>query len=458
MADLTSTNPADNYAPVGSVATSTEAEIAQVVKAANRAKTAWKELGVSGRVKLLKPICDEFQIRSQEIAKLISLETGKPLVESISEAERYTDQISWFLENGARALADEPTHEDGESKDRIVYEPYGVAAAIAPWNFPFGMAVWGVFPNLVAGNTVVFKTSEECPLTGKLFEEIMCSHNLPHGVFSEVYGAGDVGKILTESDINLIWFTGSTRTGEALYKTAANKFIKAVLEMGGSNPCVVFEDVDTAKAARIIYDGRFQHNGQVCTSTKRLIVHEAVAESLIKELKTVVESQRVGNPLDKNTIVGSLVAKRQLNLVEGQVQDALDKGAVVAAQNPIPDNLKGAFYPPTLLTSITKDMKVWHEEVFAPVLPVVTFKSEEEAVQLANDTIYGLGARVISDDLERAERVALRIDAGTIEINSGSRWKIGNPFGGYKRSGIGRELGVHGLQELCQIKLVASSK
>lgn len=454
---LTSTNPADNYSKVGEIEASTDAEIKEKVAKAQAAKKAWKELGVAGRIKLLEPIRDEFQSRINEIAELISRETGKAIVESTSEVTRYTEgELTWFLENGEKALADETTLKDDESDHRIVHDPHGVAAAIAPWNFPFGMAIWGIFPNLVAGNTVVFKTSEECPLVGKLIEEIILSHNLPDGVFAEVYGAGDVGKKLVESDIDLIWFTGSTRTGKALYKTAADKFIKAILEMGGSNPCVVFDDVNVAEAAPVVFAGRFQHNGQVCSALKRLIVHESIADELTAELKKILLSKKVGNPTDVDTDSGSLVAKRQQILIEEQVKDALDKGAKVEAQAKLPTDLKGAFYPATLLSSITKDMRVWHEEVFGPVFPIVTFKTEEEAIELANDTDYGLGGRVMSNDKARAERVASKIDAGSIALNLEARFAPCDPFGGYKNSGMGRERGIAGLRELCQIKVIHS--
>jgi len=455
MAALISTNPADNYSKVGEIQISTDAEIADKVAKANKAKTAWKELGVEARIKLLEPIRDEFRARTEEIAKLISRETGKAIHETMSEVARYTDEeLTWFLENGAKALADETTLKDDESFHRIRFEPYGVAAVITPWNFPFGMCVWGVFPNLVTGNTVVFKTSEECPLVGKLIEEIILNHDLPEGVFAEVYGSGDVGKKLAESDVNLIWFTGSTATGKALYKTAADKFIKAVLEMGGSNPCVVFDDVDIAQAAPIIFGGRFRNNGQVCSALKRLIVHEKIADKIIAALKEVIEKQKVGDPLDPKTDLGSLVAKRQKVLLDAQLKDALDKGAKIVAQTKLDKGLEGAYFPPTLLTNITKDMRVWHEEVFGPVFPVMTFKTEEEAVKLANDTVYGLGARVMSGDHQRAERVVAQIDAGSIAINYETRFAACDPFGGFKNSGLGRERGIHGLQELCQIKVV----
>lgn len=454
MSKLISTNPADNYSVVGEVDVSTDSEISEKVAKAQAAKTAWKELGVAERIRLIEPIRDEFAGRIDEIATLISKEMGKPIKESISEVARYTNgELTWFLEHGSDALADEITLKDDESIHKIKYEPYGVAAAIAPWNFPFGMAVWGIFPNLIAGNTVVFKTSEECPLVGKLIEEIILKHDLPKGVFAEVYGSGDVGKKLSESEIDIIWFTGSTNTGKSLYKTAAEKFIPVVLEMGGSNPCVIFEDVDVDAAAPVIFSGRFQNCGQVCSALKRLIVHESVADEVTKALKHIVDNQNIGNPLDKQTDLSSLVAKRQEVLITQQVDDALTKGAKISAQQSIPKGLHGAFFPPTLLTNVTKDTRVWKEEVFGPVFPIVTFKTEEEAVALANDTPYGLGARVMTEDKARAARVASRIDAGSISINLEARFVPADPFGGYKSSGLGRERGIHGLRELCQIKV-----
>jgi acyl-CoA reductase-like NAD-dependent aldehyde dehydrogenase len=333
-----------------------------------------------------------------------------------------------------------------------------VAAAIAPWNFPFGMAVWGIFPNLVVGNTVVFKTSEETPLVGKLMEQIILNHQLPTGVFAEVYGAGDVGKKLTESDIDLIWFTGSTRTGRSLYKTAADKFIKAVLEMGGSNPCVVFDDIDIAIAAPLIYSGRFRNCGQVCSALKRLIVQISISGKLIEALSEIVERQKIGDPFDPKTDLGSLVAKRQLILLKEQLNDAIAKGAKIVAQSKLPKNLKGAFFPPTLVTNVTPDMRVWKEEVFGPIFPIVPFANEDQGIRMANHSDYGLGARVMSADLKRAERVASKIDAGSITLNYEARFLACDPFGGYKNSGMGRERGLFGLRELCQVKVIQASK
>lgn len=458
MNKLISTNPADNYSVLGEVNISNASEISEKVRKAQNAKMTWKELGVKKRIELLKPVCDEFAKRQEELTKLITKEIGKPIEQSRSEAKGYVEDFEWFLSNAESAVKDEITYEDKDSIHKIVYEPFGLAAVITPWNFPFGMAIWGIVPNLLVGNTVIFKISEECPLVGKLIEKVFLNHNLPDGVFAEVYGAGDVGKKLSESDINFIWFTGSTKTGKSLYKTAADKLIKVILEMGGSNPCVVFEDFEIKKAAEIIYSSRFQNCGQVCNSVKRLIVHESIFDTLIEELKNILAAKQIGNPKDKKTDIASLVAKRQLDLLEKQVHDALKKGAKIVYKSALSKSLKGAYYPPTILDKISKDMRVWKEEVFGPVLPIVIFKTEQEAISLANDTSYGLGSEVLSKDKERAKRVASKIEAGTVEVNGASRWLSCNPFGGYKNSGMGREHGIIGFRELCQVKVISSSK
>lgn len=455
MAKLISTNPARNYGILGKVDVSSDKEIKQKVALANKAKSAWKELGVKRRIGLLKPVCKEFKSRTDEIAEMITKEVGKPIAESMNESEGYIEEFKWFMENAKSSLSDEITHEDGSSVHKIVYEPFGTAAVITPWNFPFGMAIWGIVPNLIAGNTVVFKISEECPLMGKLIEEVV---NLPKGVFSEVYGSGDAGEKLAKSDVDFIWFTGSTRVGKLLYKIAAEKFIKVLLEMGGSNPCIVFEDANVSEAVQEIYNGRFYNCGQTCDAIKRLIVHESIFDEVVSRLKILVETKKVGNPVEKGTDIGSLVAKRQLDLLQEQVKDAIKKGAKIITGGQTPRNLKGAFYQPTILVNVTKGMRVWNEEVFGPVLPVVKFKTEEEAIELANDTAYGLGSKVISKDTGRARRVASKIEAGNVEINQGSHWLSCNPFGGYKNSGMGREHGIAGFRELCQIKVVSMSK
>ena len=452
--ELISTKPAKNYERVGSVPISTAEEIKEKVSKARAVKKEWKELGVKKRLETIRPLYDRFDQKKEEIAWLITRETGKPIRESLGGMPYHFKYFKWFLENAEEALADKITYQDENTLHRIVFEPIGVAAVIVPWNFPFVNVIWGTIPNLLAGNPVVFKHSEECPLVGKLCEEIILSANLPEGVFSEVYGDGAVGKLLVEQDIDLIWFTGSSATGKLLYETASKKFIKAVLEMGGSNPAIIFEDMDADYLLKNLYYKRFLNSGQVCDAAKRLIIHESIADEVVEKLKEFVESRTIGDPEDEETILGSMVSKRQVELIASQVQDAVDKGAAVVAGGKQPEGLEGAYYEPTILTNVTRDMRVWKEETFGPVLPVLTFKTEEEAVELANDTPYGLGAFVYTNDRERALRVASRIEAGTVEVNKANHFKACNPYGGYKVSGIGKEHGVEGLRELCQLKVI----
>ncbi|MHA1918011.1 MAG: aldehyde dehydrogenase family protein [Candidatus Ranarchaeia archaeon] len=457
MGKIISTNPGKDYEKIGEVESSKDDEIKNKVAKANEAKTLWKELGVKERIKLIQPIYDEIKQREKEFAELITKEVGKPITQSIDEVIGALEELKWYIENAESSIKDETTHEDKKSLHKIVYEPWGTVATITPWNYPLEMPIWGIFPNLLVGNTVVLKVSEECPLVGKLLEEVMNNHNLPEGVFSEVYGDGKVGEKLVNENIDLIWFTGSSKVGMNLYKVAADKFIKVILEMGGSNPCVVFEDVDVQQAVKIIYSGRFSNCGQVCDAIKRLIVHESIHDQVVEQLVELTKIKKLGDPELDDTDIGSLVAKRQLKLLEEQLKDASHHGAEVVLGGKAPD-IQGAYFEPTILTNITREMRVWKEEVFGPMLPVIKFKTEKEAVELANDTPYGLGSRVITADIDRAKRVASKIQAGTVEINQGSHWLGCNPFGGYKNSGMGREHGMLGFRELCQVKVISMEK
>jgi acyl-CoA reductase-like NAD-dependent aldehyde dehydrogenase len=457
MDKIVSTNPARNYEVIGEVEASSEEEIKEKVAKAKQAQTKWKALPLSKRIEYLKPIREELEKRKDEISQLITKETGKLPKGTLGEVEEGLKYFDDFVNNVESYIKPEVAYQEGDNTHNIVFDPLGVAAIITPWNFPFGSFVWTIVPNLLVGNTVVYKTSEECILFGKLIDEIMNNHNLPENVFNEIYGAGKVGASLVDQDINLICFTGSTKVGQELYKKAGEKFIKVVLEMGGSNPGIVFEDAEiNTNLCSELSGKRFANCGQYCDALKRLLVHESRFEEVVSQMKETIEKIVVGDPQDEKTTMSSLVAERQLTSLKVQVQDAIEKGAKVITGGKSPKNLQGAYYEPTLLTNITKDMKVWKEEVFGPVLPIISFKTEEEAIEMANDTIYGLGAGINTSDPEKAERVASKLNAGTVGINSANLWSSQTPFGGYKKSGMGRELGIHGFRELCQIKVIAS--
>lgn len=458
MAKLISRNPAKNYEALGAVEVSTKEEVRKKVQKANAAKHEWKALGVENRVGLVRRILDQLKKEKEALALLITREIGMPITQSRLDVDDAIKYLGWYLDNASSYLSPEVIYKDKKITHTVFHEPIGTAAVITPWNYPVSNFVWGCGQNLLVGNTVVFKHSEECPLVGKRLEELIAQCGLPEGVFNQVYGDGSVGNYLVQQEIDLVNFTGSTKVGKHLYKVAAGKFMKAVLEMGGSAPGIVFEDAAVDEVLETIYVSRFYHCGQSCDALKRLIVHESLFGEVLQKLKQLLASKRIGDPEDEATDIGPLVAKRQRELLESQVSDAVKKGAKVLVGGKRPKHLLGAYYEPTVLTNVTNDMRVWQEEVFGPVLPVVSFTKEEEAIKLANDTTYGLGTYVFTEDKERASRVASQIDSGMVSVNNASYLQPCSPFGGYKESGIGREHGKFGFSELTQEKVVAMGK
>jgi len=456
--ELISTNPAKGYEEVGRIAVSSQKGVEEAVKKARDALPAWRALSAKERGAYFQSFLDLYKDRVEEVAELQTREMGKPISESLSECNGRAAALELNIERSIRVL--EPQVLDSYDTHQTVlhFEPVGVAAAIAPWNFPTSQFLIAVGQPLLAGNTVVFKHSEENPLTSKLLADLMDEAGFPEGVFTCLYGDGAVGEMLTDQDIDLILFTGSSRVGEMLYKKAAEKFIPAVLEMGGSSPAIIFEDADLGETCPSVFGERFSNNGQICCALKRLIVHESIHDAVVEKLTKIIEEQVVGDPMNKNTTIGSLAAKRQLETLIVQVEDARKKGATIVTGGKQPKGLDGAYYMPTIITNTTPDMRVVTEEVFGPVLPILTFKTEEEALKIANDTPYGLSAFVYSKDLEQASRVAHALEAGQVSINGCSYFSTNAPFGGYKKSGIGRVKGDIGFLQVTQQKVISRPK
>ncbi len=457
MTKLKSINPS-NGKILGEIETSTQKEVQNKIVSALRAQENWAKLGTSGRVKILKKVIQNFLKRKEEIAQLTSKEMGMPINLSRADVDDSMHYFNWYVDNAEKYLSSEVVYEDEKTRHLVYREPIGVSANITPWNFTTSNFVWSVAQSLVSGNVVIYKTSEEVPLSGKLIEEIMNNSGLPNGVFSEVYGGGEVGKTLVNGDIDLICFTGSTNIGKYLYKVAADKFIKVLLELGGSAPGVIFEDADVDRVIDSFFGNRFLYCGQVCDGLKRLIVHEKKIKEVVKKLIEKINDTKIGDALDEKTEIGPLVSVKQLKILEEQVADATNRGAKVEVGGERLNLNNGFFYKPTVLTNVNKDMRVWSEEVFGPVLPVMTFKTDGEAIKLANDTKYGLGGYVFTEDKKRVNKIAQELKTGMIQTNNASYLQPCSPFGGYKESGIGREHGKFGFYELTQIKVVAEEK
>lgn len=457
---LKSINPHDQSV-VGELKISTQQDIKKTIKVAKEAFKSWKDLSVTERAKYIKKFRTLVAEYKEKIARLTTLEMGKPIQQSRDDVAGEFDFLDYYVENGPRFLSDETVYKKGKEHFRVTHEPYGVCACISPWNFPLSMANSGVIPALIAGNTVILKPSEYTSLSQKMVIDLFNKTGPPNGVANLLIGGSEVGKMLIDAPIDLVWFTGSTRVGQEIYKKCGKKFIKSLLEMGGSSPAIIFADADLKLTMDNLYWARFLNCGQVCTAIKRLFVEKSIYKKVVNLFVEKLKTIKVGNPMDEKTDIGPLVSKKQLEVLKAQVADAVSKGAKIeiGGKQPRDKELqKGNYYEPTILTNIKPDMRVLTEEVFGPVLPIVPFKKEEEAIELANKTEYGLSAEVYTTDLEKGERVAKQIQAGTVAINTDNFFKPECPFGGYKKSGMGREYGEIGIKEFSQIKLIAAVK
>lgn len=456
--NITSTNPSRNYEVIDEIAAATEREIKDAVTKARAAQPAWAALTPEERSKAIQSFVAVCKERATEIAELMAKEMGKPIKQARSQVDETFGYFQAYADMAKDTLAPQVVFENDTERHHLTREPLGVTAAITPWNFPFLNIPWQVGQALLAGNTILYKPSEEIIVFGQLITKLVAESDLPEGVFTVILGDGAVGELLVQQPVDAILFTGSTRTGQHITEAAAKTSTRVLTEMGGSAPGIVFEDADVPKIIDTLYTMRFDNTGQYCDGLKRLLVHESKLDEVLAALKKVNATKKVGDALDENTDIGPLVAKRQLDLLKEQVQNALDKGASVVFGGKEPEGLQGAYYEPTVLTNISFDMRVWKEEVFGPVLPVVTFKTEEEAVQLANDTIYGLGAFVFTQDKERYLRIARQLQTGIVAHNNALYFSFNSPFGGYKASGNSRTGGGEGFHEVTQVKLISEEK
>lgn len=458
MTKITSINPA-TYQVIGEAEVATEQDVKNVVDKARAAQPAWAALSLNERCDKIRNFLKVCEKRTEDIAQMMSQEMGKPIVSSRDSVTQTFGEFEDYMQQAEQALAPSVVFENDTEKHIQTFEPRGVIAAIAPWNFPFNNISFQVGQALIAGNAVVYKPSEETALFAQLMAEIVTESDLPEGVLTIVVGDGTVGELLVRQDVDLVLFTGSTQTGQRITETAAERSVPVLTEMGGSAPGIVFEDADIPRTIDMLASARFDNTGQYCDGLKRAIVHKSKYQEVLKALKDYAAKTKVGDPLQEDTKIGPLVAKRQLEKLEGQVADAIEKGATVVVGGKQPDGLEGgAYYEVTVLTDIKPEMRVWNEEVFGPVLPVVTFETEEEAIKLANDTQYGLGAYVFTEDIERYRRVAKQIQAGNIAHNNAWYFSPKTPFGGYKKSGNGRSQGAAGFHEVCQIKVIGEEK
>ncbi|MEV6394562.1 aldehyde dehydrogenase family protein [Streptomyces sp. NPDC051907] len=445
--------PADG-SHVASVSEGTRADAEDAIRAARRAfdEGAWPHTPERERGALLLRVAGLLEEQVAAFARAESLDTGKRLVESEFDVADVVACFRWFGSvAGAHAGRVVDTGSD-DAISRVVYEPVGVCGLITPWNYPLLQAAWKVAPALAAGNTLVLKPSELTPSTSVLLMGVLAEAGLPPGVANLVLGAGpEVGAPLAESpDVDLVSFTGGLETGRRVMAASAATVKKVALELGGKNPNVVFADADLDTALDFALTAVFLHSGQVCSAGTRLIVEDSVHDSFVDELVRRAELIRLGGPFDADAETGPLISAAHRDKVEEYVAVGVAEGAVLRCGGRRPDGARlqdGFYYPPTVLDECHQGMRAVHEESFGPVLTVERFADEDDAVRIANDTEYGLAGAVWTQDAGKAQRVARRLRHGTVWINDYHPYLPQAEWGGFGRSGIGRELGPSGLDE-----------
>ncbi|GGK02216.1 betaine aldehyde dehydrogenase [Lentibacillus kapialis] len=448
-----------NQELVAKVTESDESDAKAAIMAARKAfdQGNWSTIPAIERSKMVHDIADLITRDREELAELESLDTGKTVEESRGDMDDIAGVFRYFAEMADKdggAIIESPIPH---STSRVVCEPVGVCGQITPWNYPLLQASWKLAPALAAGNTLVMKPSEITPLTSIKVFELMEEAGIPAGVINLVLGPGDsVGAELSASDdVDLISFTGGIETGKRIMQAASSNVKNLALELGGKNPNVVFADADFETAVDQAMNAVFFHAGQICSAGTRLIIEETIHDDFVNALVDRVQNIKLGNGFDEATQMGPLISADHLNKVINYVENGKKEGATVAVGGGRPDDPElqhGFFYLPTVLTGCTTDMGVVQDEGFGPVITVETFATEDEAIRLANDSIYGLSGGVFTHDIAKAERCVAKMRMGTVWINDVNLYFPQAPWGGYKQSGIGRELGKTGLEEYQETK------
>jgi acyl-CoA reductase-like NAD-dependent aldehyde dehydrogenase len=419
------------------------------VARAKAAYPAWRAVAPADRAKLLHGLADALAARQEELAVLEARNAGKPIGDARGEMAMVVDTFRYYAGAVERTLGDTIPVAGGVAM--TFREPLGVVALITPWNFPLTIASWKLAPCLAAGNTVVLKPAELTPLTALEFERIALEAGIPEGVVNVVAGPGSTcgARLVEHPDVAKVAFTGSTEVGRRIAEGAAKTIKRVTLELGGKSPNLVFADADLQAAAEAAPWAVFGNAGQDCCARSRILVQDSVLDDFMAELAGVVQGIRVGDPLDEATQMGPLISADQRAAVGSYVPD----GAPVAARGTAPDG-PGFWYPPTVLAPVDPGDRAVREEIFGPVACVIPFRDEAEAIALANDTIYGLSGSIWTRDGGRALRVARAVEAGVLSINSNTSVRVSTPFGGFKQSGVGRELGPHALDHYTEVKSV----
>ena len=438
---------------IGSVPVGDVTDVNKAIEAARLAFPSWSESSIEERQGYLNALSAAIGERGEEIAELITSEVGTPINYS-RMAMVGTPRV---VSRSYAKILDSFEWEEEMRNSLIVKEPIGVVGMITPWNFPLHQIIGKVAPALAAGCTMILKPSKEAPLNAFLLADIMDEIGLPKGVFNLVSGHGrEIGETLSSHpEVDMVSFTGSTSAGVSVSKAAAPTIKRVTLELGGKSANVIMDDADIQKAAKMAVYACFNNSGQECSSLSRLIVPTSARDEVVEVISSTLDRYTVGDPMDEGVKCGPMVSASQQESVSGYIASGIAEGAtLVSGGEGMPEGLStGFFVKPTVFADVTPEMTVFREEIFGPVLTISTYETEEEAISMANDSEYGLSGGVWSEDEDRALRVARSLRTGQVSINGGA-FNISAPFGGYKLSGNGRELGSHGLEEFLEVKAI----
>ena len=448
------TNPATGEV-ITELSLSSEEDAKTVINAANEAFLQWKETSVKTRFELLKKWFDLIIENKEDLATLMTLEQGKPIEESLGEVNYGASYVEWFAEEAKRIYGDTINLSSPNTQGVVIRQPIGVVAAITPWNFPNAMITRKAAPALAAGCTIIIKPATETPLSALALAELAERAGIPSGVINIIVGESrEIGKVFTDSPIvRKLTFTGSTPVGKILMKQCADTVKRTSMELGGNAPLIIFDDADLDKAVDATIISKFRNSGQTCICANRIMVQDSIYQAFVTKLTDKVKQFKLGNGIDSVTTHGPLVSAKAANDVDNLVQRAINQGAEVKIGGKI-SSLGECYFEPTILTNLDTKMDIFSEEIFGPVASVFKFSSEQEAVDMANDTEFGLASYVFTNNLGRAWRMAKNIEYGMVGINEVAISSEMIPFGGVKESGNGREGSKHGLDDYTEMKYI----
>ncbi|MCW2135331.1 NAD-dependent succinate-semialdehyde dehydrogenase [Arthrobacter sp. VKM Ac-2550] len=450
------TNPATGET-VKEYPTATDVEIQTALERTDSAFRKWTRSPLEERVKLLNRVAELYEERRDELAAIITREMGKPVRQAGFEVDIVASIYRYYAENGPKFLEDEELDVAAGGKAIVRREGLGVILGIMPWNYPYYQVARFAAPNLMNGNTILLKHAPQCPESALAMEQIFKDAGAPEGSYVNIFATNEqVADIIADPRVQGVSLTGSERAGAAVAEIAGRNLKKVVLELGGSDPFLLLDTKDLDKSVKTAVFGRMTNGGQACNASKRFVVMEDIYDEFVEKFTTALSAIAPGDPTDPKTYLGPLSSQAAADNLAKQVDSAVAEGAVVRTGGGKVSH-DSAFFQPTVLTDVTPDMAAFREELFGPVAMVFKASSEDEAIRLANDTPFGLGASIHTNDGEKAQRIADQIEAGMVYINEPGGTAAELPFGGVKRSGIGRELGKYGMDEFVNKKLVRTS-